>query len=82
MIKVHSFKGAKTGNYIVKLREGTSKSQVLEGLKGVRVIQDWSVIHGFECILENKALNALRASPDVEHSEDGIMHTYATQYVL
>ncbi|KAF9473509.1 serine protease [Pholiota conissans] len=77
---VEKFHGDTSGRYIVKLKDGVSKSSVLAGIKSAKVTHDWKVINGFAGDLDDAALAALRASPDVEYvSEDGIMHTMTTQ---
>ncbi|KAG5633351.1 hypothetical protein DXG03_007539, partial [Asterophora parasitica] len=76
---VEKFGGKTSGKYIVKLKEGVTKSKVLGQLKNSKVTHDWSVIHGFAGHLSDDAVNALRASPDVEYiAEDGIVTTFAT----
>ncbi|KAF9468269.1 serine protease [Collybia nuda] len=78
---VERFSGKTSGKYIVKLKDGASKSAVLGQLKGgSAVTHDWKLLNGFAGTLDDETLNALRASPDVEYvSEDGIMHTMVTQ---
>ncbi|KAG5640906.1 hypothetical protein DXG03_006680 [Asterophora parasitica] len=77
---VEKFGGKTSGKYIVKLKEGVTKSKVFAQLKNSKVTHDWSVIHGFAGHLSDDAVNALRASPDVEYiAEDGIVTTFATQ---
>ncbi|KAG5640721.1 hypothetical protein DXG03_007430 [Asterophora parasitica] len=77
---VEKFDGQTSGKFIVKLKEGVTKSKVFAQLKNSNVTHDWSVIHGFAGHLSTQAVNALRASPDVEYiAEDGIVSTFATQ---
>ncbi|KAG6908317.1 hypothetical protein DXG01_005293 [Tephrocybe rancida] len=76
---VERFNGETTGKFIVKLKEGVSKSDVLASLN-VNVTHEWDLIHGFAGELSDDAVNTLRASPDVEYiTEDGIVHTFITQ---
>ncbi|KAG5645289.1 hypothetical protein DXG03_006591 [Asterophora parasitica] len=77
---VEKFNGKTSGKYIVKLKEGVTKSKVFGQLKNSKVTHDWKVIHGFAGQLSEEAVNVLRASPDVEYiAEDGIVTTFATQ---
>ncbi|KAG5651221.1 hypothetical protein H0H81_009433 [Sphagnurus paluster] len=77
---VEKFNGKTSGKYIVKLKEGVSKSKVFSQLKGAKITHDWQVVHGFAGALDEEALNTLRASPDVEYiAEDGIVTTFVTQ---
>ncbi|KAF4572937.1 subtilisin-like serine protease [Pleurotus pulmonarius] len=78
---VESFAGQRNdGSFIVKLKSGASRSGLLKTL-GVNATHEWdAALNGFAGKFSEKALNALRASPDVESiSEDGIMHTFVTQ---
>ncbi|KAG6855405.1 hypothetical protein H0H87_003443, partial [Tephrocybe sp. NHM501043] len=43
---VEKFSGEKTGKFIVELKEGASKINVLASLNA-NVTHDWSLIHGF-----------------------------------
>ncbi|CDO71600.1 hypothetical protein BN946_scf184911.g70 [Trametes cinnabarina] len=76
----------KPQSYIVKLKDGVDKSVHLDWLTahhghGATVTHpEWesNVLHGFAGILDENALNALRANPDVEYiAEDGIVHINA-----
>ncbi|KAF9496181.1 peptidase 1 [Pleurotus eryngii] len=78
---VESFAGQRNdGSFIVKLKSGASRSGLLKTL-GINATHEWdAALNGFAGKFSEKALNALRASPDVESvSEDGIMHTFVTQ---
>lgn len=44
---VEIFRGDTSGRYIVKLKDGTSKSSLLAGIKSANVTHDWKVINGF-----------------------------------
>ncbi|KAI0669858.1 serine protease [Trametes maxima] len=84
---VQKFAGdKKPHSYIVKLREGVAKEATIDWLaanhgSSANVTHpEWeaSILHGFAGTLEDDALNALRASPDVEYiAEDGIFHINA-----
>ncbi|KAF8167100.1 serine protease [Crassisporium funariophilum] len=78
---IEKFSGETTGKYIVTLKKGVSKANVLSKIKNTgSVTHDWENFNGFAGDLDTDALNALRASPDVEFiAEDGIMHTMVTQ---
>ncbi|KAI0651894.1 serine protease [Trametes meyenii] len=81
---VEKFAGdKKSQSYIVKLRDGVAKDATIDwlaanhGNSSTVTHPEWeaSILHGFAGILEDDALNALRASPDVEYiAEDGIFH--------
>ncbi|TFK31791.1 serine protease [Crucibulum laeve] len=78
---VESFGGEKTGRFIVKLKDGVSKTSLINQVKkNATITHDWEILNGFAGNLDTDTLNALRASPDVEYiAEDGIMHTMTTQ---
>lgn len=44
---VETFSGAKTGNYIVKLKPGVSRKQWIKKLKLSSATVDWDIINGF-----------------------------------
>ncbi|KAF8647480.1 hypothetical protein AX16_006685 [Volvariella volvacea WC 439] len=74
---VEKFKGETSGKYIVVLKDGVSKADVLSNLRSsVATMEsiDWEIINGFSAHLDEASLNTLRASSDVEYiTEDGIM---------
>ncbi|RDB21646.1 Cuticle-degrading protease [Hypsizygus marmoreus] len=77
---VEKYQGQTTGKYIVKLKDGASKSAIFSKLKNSTVTHDWKLINGFAGDLDSATVNLLRASPDVEYiAEDGIVHTFVTQ---
>lgn len=74
---VERYAGATSGKYLIKLKPGVSKRSWINRLK-LNSAVDWDVVNGFASNLDQNALNALRASDDVETiAEDGIMHTTA-----
>lgn len=76
---VETFAGETTGRFLVTLKPGVSKASLLNHVN-VTVTHDWDLINGFAGHLDDDALNALRANPDVQSiAEDGIMHTMTTQ---
>ncbi|KAF9467117.1 serine proteinase [Collybia nuda] len=81
LLTVEKFAGDTSGRHIVKLKEGVSKDTFLGTLAGgSNITHKWNIFNGFAGHLDVNTLNALRASPDVEHiSEDGIMRTFFTQ---
>ncbi|KAI0032756.1 serine protease [Vararia minispora EC-137] len=90
MLTVQHFAGEISGRHIVTLKSEVEKSAHLSWLESARLTSgsavtvtnaewDSSVLHGYAGEFSEDALNALRASPDVESiEEDGIMHTFAT----
>ncbi|KAF9523111.1 serine protease [Crepidotus variabilis] len=79
---IETYKGETSGRYIVTLKSGVSKDSVFSNARLSRsnITHDWDIIHGFAGNFNEQTLNALRSNPDVESvSEDGIMHTFATQ---
>ncbi|KDR67404.1 hypothetical protein GALMADRAFT_130422 [Galerina marginata CBS 339.88] len=79
LLSVEAYSGTTTGKYIVKFKQGASRKAWIQKL-GLSQAVDWNHFNGFASNLQNDALNSLRASPDVESvSEDGIMHSTATQ---
>ncbi|KAF8898765.1 serine protease [Infundibulicybe gibba] len=74
---VAKFDGETTGRFIVKLKDGASKTSLINQ-HNVKTTHDWEILNGFAGEFDDATLNALRASPDVELiEEDGIMHTFA-----
>ncbi|KAF8662094.1 hypothetical protein AX16_001204 [Volvariella volvacea WC 439] len=82
---IEKFKGQTTGKYIVVLKDGVSKADVLGNLRTTTATAEsveWEIINGFAAHLDEASLNALRASSDVEYiAEDGIVsiNTVVTQ---
>ncbi|CAA7269772.1 unnamed protein product [Cyclocybe aegerita] len=78
---VEKYDGETTGKYIVKLKDGVSKSTVLGSVrKSSNVTEDWEILNGFAAQLDDATLNELRASDDVEYiAEDGVVHAFVTQ---
>ncbi|KAI1797922.1 serine protease [Ganoderma leucocontextum] len=88
---VETYAGSvKPSSYIVKLKDGVSKDAHLawlaenHGATATVTHADWApdVVNGFagECTFDSDALNALRASPDVDSiAEDGVVTIVATQ---
>ncbi|KAF8157677.1 serine protease [Pholiota molesta] len=74
--------GDTSGRYIVKFKDGISRSSALAGIEHrVNITHDWEFINSFAGHLDDAALNALLASPDVEYvSEDVIAEESAIQY--
>ncbi|KAF8074491.1 serine protease [Lyophyllum atratum] len=71
---IEKFIGKTSGKYIVMLKDGVPKDRILARLSHANITNDWTLIHGFAGHFSPEAVNALRASPDVEHiSEDGIV---------
>ncbi|KAL4261096.1 peptidase S8 family protein [Pleurotus pulmonarius] len=70
----------KTGQLIVKLKDGASSNTLLKSI-GEDVTHRWEIgFKGFAGTFSEKSLVALRSSPDVESiSEDGLMHAFAIQ---
>ncbi|KAJ8507395.1 hypothetical protein ONZ45_g10228 [Pleurotus djamor] len=72
---IHKFSGTRVeGGYIVKLKAGASKRSLFRSL-GLNVTNEWdAAFNGFSGSFSNEALDALRASADVDFvAEDGIM---------
>ena len=71
--------GAKTGRYIIKLKDGVSRSSVLKKIRlSGNTTTDWTVFNGFSGELDTASLDLLRASADVESiAEDGYMYITA-----
>ncbi|KAF8662086.1 hypothetical protein AX16_001196 [Volvariella volvacea WC 439] len=80
---IEKFAGETTGKYIVVLKDGVSKADVLGNLRSTGIASDsveWDIINGFSTELDEDALNTLRASDDVAYiTEDGIVSIAATQ---
>ncbi|KAJ3508844.1 hypothetical protein NLJ89_g5537 [Agrocybe chaxingu] len=78
---VEKYDGETTGKYIVKLKDGVTKSSVLGSVrKSSNVTEDWEIFNGFAAQLDDATLNELRASDDVESiTEDGVVHAFVTQ---
>lgn len=78
---VHTFAGEKTGRLIVKLKPGVARTNVLAHVgDNVTITHEWDLINGFAGHLDDEALNALQASPDVlSITEDGIVYAQVTQ---
>ncbi|KAF9522375.1 serine protease [Crepidotus variabilis] len=75
LIDIQSYKGEKTGKYIVKFKAGVSPDAWAQKL-GLTHSTQWKNINGLASTLSPDSLNTLRASPDVEYiTEDGIVHT-------
>ena len=74
--KIESFNGVKTGKYIVKLKDGASRSGLLKKINlGGQAATHWTIFNGFSSELDSSSLDILRASPDVESIvEDGIVY--------
>ncbi|KAG5638816.1 hypothetical protein H0H81_009789 [Sphagnurus paluster] len=47
LTNAENFDGRMTGKYIIKLKEGASKSQALDGVEGVNVTSEWTLVRGF-----------------------------------
>ncbi|PSS34004.1 hypothetical protein PHLCEN_2v1908 [Hermanssonia centrifuga] len=83
LIEVQKSAGeAKQGSYIVKLKDHVVKTNHLSwlsqhlGASSAVTHAEWDTdfLHGFAGTFSTVALNALRASPDVEYiEEDGVM---------
>ncbi|KIM37988.1 hypothetical protein M413DRAFT_448033 [Hebeloma cylindrosporum] len=77
---VERYGGQTSGKYIVKFKKGISRKDWIAKLNLHSKVVDWDVLNGFAGALDENTLNSLRLSEDVEYiSEDGIMHTMATQ---
>jgi cerevisin len=97
---VQKYDGDTSGRYIVKFKDGISRSSALAGIEHrVNITHDWEFINSFAGYystlslacgffahirsighLDDAALNALLASPDVEYvSEDVIAEESAIQ---
>ncbi|KAF8662099.1 hypothetical protein AX16_001209 [Volvariella volvacea WC 439] len=81
--QVETYNGEKTGRYIVVLKDGVSKDNVIGNLRTagapIEVADEWDIINGFSSKLDEASLNALRASEDVAYiTEDGIATIDAT----
>jgi len=76
---VEKASGAKTGRYIIKLKDGVSRSSILKKIKlSGNATTDWTVFNGFAGELDTASLDLLRASADVESiAEDGYMYINA-----
>ena len=74
--KIESFNGVKTGSYIVKLKDGASRSSLLTRINlGTKGATHWTIFNGFSAELDSSSLDILRANPDVESIvEDGIVY--------
>nr|AIN44165.1 serine proteinase [Volvariella volvacea] len=82
--QVERYDGETTGRYIIVLKDGVSKDNVLGNLRTsgapIEVAAEWDIINGFSSELDEASLNALRASDDVAYiTEDGIATISATQ---
>ncbi|KAF8645749.1 hypothetical protein AX16_007616 [Volvariella volvacea WC 439] len=79
---VERYAGETTGKYIVVLKDGVSPASLLGSLRSadIKVEAEWEIINGFATELSEEALNALRASDEVDYiTEDGIATITATQ---
>jgi len=83
LYSTEGFQRQTTGGYIVSLREGVSRANLIAQIKqnqNTNVTHDFGIINGFAGKFGNETLNNLQANPDVETiSEDGIMQTMVTQ---
>ncbi|KAF4577549.1 subtilisin-like serine protease [Pleurotus pulmonarius] len=81
---VETFGGERNhGSYIIKLKPGVAKSNILKSL-GEKATHQWdAALNGFAGKFSDKALRFLRASPFVESiSEDGIMNIFQDSDVV
>ncbi|KAF7422197.1 subtilisin-like serine protease [Pleurotus ostreatus] len=81
---VESFAGERNhGSYIIKLKPGVAKNNILKSL-GEKATHQWdAALNGFAGKFSDRALKFLRASPLVESiSEDGIMHIFQDSDVV
>ena len=70
---VHTFAGEKTGRLIVKLKPGVARTNVLAHVgDNVTITHEWDLVNGFAGHLDDEALNALQASPDVLSIHDSV----------
>ncbi|KAJ2919609.1 hypothetical protein MD484_g772, partial [Candolleomyces efflorescens] len=77
---VERYQGEVSGKYIVKFKDGVSRTNLVNSLRSDLAVDDLEIINAIAVTLDQDALNVLRASDDVESvSEDGIMHAFATQ---
>lgn len=81
---VESFAGERNhGSYIIKLKPGVAKNNILKSL-GEKATHQWdAALNGFAGKFSDRALRLLRASPLVESiSEDGIMNIFQDSDVV
>ncbi|KAK0202296.1 serine protease [Desarmillaria ectypa] len=78
---VETFAGkVKPKGYIVTLKEGASKDELLENLGSSVTAVFNRTTNGFAGVLDDAALNSIRAHPDVETiAQDGIVSITTTQ---
>ncbi|KAF8646921.1 hypothetical protein AX16_007013 [Volvariella volvacea WC 439] len=77
LLPIQKYQGRATGKYIVVLKDGVSKANVLSTLGAPIATAEsiqWQIINGFAAELDDESLNILRASEDVDYiTEDGIV---------
>ncbi|KAF9524976.1 serine protease [Crepidotus variabilis] len=78
LIDIQTYRGEKTGKYIVKFKPGVSPKAWVQKLGLTNSVQ-WKNFNGLASTLSTDNLNTLRASADVQYiTEDGIVHTTDT----
>ncbi|PFH47792.1 hypothetical protein AMATHDRAFT_6424 [Amanita thiersii Skay4041] len=73
---VTKYNGETTGRYIVRVKDGVSKADLVGQVRAnASVTHEWGIVNGFVGHLDEHTLNTLRAHEDVVSiSEDGIAH--------